>query len=217
MKKKKLALKIAVALSLMTMPVYAEEVPSFDLETIIVTAEADHPAIDKENVNVKVVNPGRARSVPDLLRQVAGIDVQMRSHTGDNQDGTVKLRGFDARRYSVLIDGHPVAMSGVMGGSYMDWNTIPLDTVEKIEIIKGAKAAAYGNTLGGVINIITKEHVKEGGNVSIMVGGDGQYQHLFNYGGNDKKVDWNVYANQFGSNAVLKNNDYDADQYGFGL
>lgn len=217
MERKRLIIKTLLSLSLLTAPVYAEQLPTFEFETIIITADAYRPAIDKENINVKVVNPGKAASVPELLRQEAGIDVQMRSATGDNQDGTVKLRGFDARRYSVLVDGHPVNMSGVMGGSYMDWNTVPLDTVERIEIIKGAKAAAYGNTLGGVINIITKEHVKNGGNVSVMFGSNGQYQRLFNYGENDQKVDWNVFYNQFGSDAVLKNNDYDADQYGFGL
>lgn len=217
MKNKKLILKIVLALSLATAPVYAAEIPAFDLEEIIVSADADHSAMDTENVNVKVVSPGKATSVPDILRQVAGIDVQMRAATGDNQDGTVKLRGFDARRFSVMLDGRPINMSGVMGGSYIDWNAIPMDTVDKIQIIKGAKAAAYGNTLGGVINIITKEHAKSGGNASVLVGGNGQYQYLFNYGGSEQRVDWKVYANKFGSDAVLRNNDYDADQYGFGL
>lgn len=217
MRGKRLIIKTLLVLSLLTVPVYAEPLPRFEFETIIITADAYRPAIDTESINVKVVNPGKAASVPEILRQEAGIDVQMRSATGDNQDGTVKLRGFDARRYSVLVDGHPVNMSGVMGGSYMDWNTIPLAAVERIEIIKGAKAGAYGNTLGGVINIITKQHAENGGNVSVMFGSNGQYQRLFNYGGNDQKVDWNVFYNQSGSDAVLKNNDYDADQYGLGL
>lgn len=216
MNKKKIALSLAVAVSLNAVSLCAAENMAYDLEEIIVHADAQKPAVDTENVLVKQVSPGKASSVPEILRQVAGIDIQMRT-PGDSQDGTVKLRGFDARRFTLLIDGRPVMMAGVMGGNYVDWNAIPLDMVDKIQIIKGGKGAAYGNTLGGVINIITKEQRENGGNISLLVGGNGQYQRLFNYGGRTGKMDWKIHTNQFGSDGVLKNNDYAADQYGLGL
>ncbi|MDF2875871.1 MAG: pfeA [Sporomusa sp.] len=217
MREKKLAVNILLSLALMTTPVYATQPPSFAMEEIIVSADAYKQALDSESINVKVVSPGKATSVPDLLRQVAGIDVQMRATSGDNQDGMVKLRGFDSKRFTVLVDGRPVNMSGVMGGSYADWNAIPLDTVEKIQIIKGAKLAAYGNTMGGVINIITKAHAQNSGDISTFIGENGQYQYRFNYGGRDQRLDWKVYSNKYGADAFLRNNDYDAEQYGFGL
>lgn len=216
MNRKKLAVKILLALALATTPVYASEPPSYDMEEIIVSADALRPALDTETVNVKVVSPGKATSVPDLLRQTTGIDVQMRATAGDNQDGTVKLRGFDAKRFTVLIDGRPANMSGVMGGSYVDWNAIPLNEVEKIQIIKGAKSAAHGNTMGGVINIITKKQEENGasGEMNIMAGENGRHQYLFNYGGKSDKVTWRLLYNKYGQDGHFLNNDYDATQYG---
>ena len=119
--------------------------------------EAVKASIPEDTVNVRYVNPAKTATLPEILQQTTGIDIQLRTSVGDNQDSTVKLRGFDARRFTVLLNGRPINSAGVMGGQYIDWNTIPLSTVEKIQIIKGAKSAAYGNTLGGVINIITKE------------------------------------------------------------
>ncbi len=216
MNQKKLAVKILLALAMATTPVYAAQPPIFALEEIIVSADAYRPALEAETVNVKIVSPGKATSVPDLLRQVAGLDVQMRTSIGDNQDGTVKLRGFDAKRFTVLIDGRPANMSGVMGGSYIDWNSIPLNDVERIQIIKGAKSAAHGNTLGGVINIITKQpgNKQASGEINVMAGENGGYQYLFNYGGKTDKVSWRVLYNKYGEDDFFLNNDYDAKQYG---
>ncbi len=216
MKKKRITLPMLLALSLAASPVYAGEIPTYDMEEIIVSADAERLALEPESVNVKVVSPGRASSVPDLLRQVAGIDVQMRSTAGDNQDGTVKLRGFDAKRFVVLVDGRPISMSGVMGGSYVDWNMIPLNNIEKIQITKGAKSVAYGNAEGGVINIITKQYKtnEASGEMNVMVGEDGRHQYLFNYGGKTDKVSWRVLYNKYGEDGQLLNNDYNAKQYG---
>jgi len=217
MKKKQLIANILVALALSAGTVSASEVPSYDLEEIIVTANAERAAIATDTINVKIVNPGKAASIPELLRQTSGLDIQMRTKAGDSQDGTVKLRGFDARRFTVLVDGRPVNMSGVMGGSYVDWTTIPLDIVEKIQIIKGAKAAAYGNTLGGVINIITKSPSTPTGSARIGFGENGHQEYLFNYGASQDKVSWFINYNKLRDDAFLRNNDFDSEQYGLKL
>lgn len=217
MKKKQLIANILVALALSTGTVSASDVPSYDLEEIVVTANAERPAMATDTVNVKVVSPGKAASIPELLRQTSGLDIQMRTKEGDSQDGTVKLRGYDARRFAVLVDGRPVNMSGVMGGSYVDWTTIPLDMVEKIQIIKGAKAAAYGNTLGGVINIITKTPSEPTGSARVGFAENGHQEYLFNYGASQDKVYWFVNYNKMRDDAFLRNNDFDSEQYGLKL
>jgi len=217
MNRKRLVLKVLMALTVASSSVYASEVPSYDMQEIIVSADAVKPALSTDTINVQTVSPGKASSIPDLLQQVTGIDVQRRTSAGDNQDGTVVMRGVDSRRFTVLVDGRPINMSGVMGGSYVDWNSIPLNTVDKIQIIKGAKAAAYGNTEGGVINIITKDPSKNGGEVSILAGQNSKYQYRFNYGGKEERLGWSVYTNKTGENAFLRNNDYDGEQYGIKL
>ena len=191
-------------------------VPSYDMEEIIVSDRAIVNPIAEENINKKYISPGKAATIPELLRQCVGIDIQQRTLYGDNQDSTVKLRGFDARRYTVLLDGRQINSAGVMGGQYIDWNSIPLDTVDKIQIIKGGKTAEHGNTLGGTINIITKKNMT-GGSVSILAGEQGRYEYRFNYGLQEDKLNMQVMADKVGADAFLRNNDYDADQYGLRL
>ncbi len=218
MKKRNFISALLVASMLTAVPVYAEEqVSSYDMEEIIVTADRD--SVDSSEVNVKIVNPGSVKSVPDLLRQVTGININARSSYDSigNEDHTVKMRGFNARRFTVLIDGRPINMSGVMGGTHVNWNNIPIDNIDRIKIIKGAKAAAHGNVVGGVINIITKDYKEPSGEINVGTGENGGYQYRLNYGATQDDITWNFYVNKFGSDAFLRNNDYDAEQYGLAV
>ena len=63
-------------------------------------------------IDVAGAAPGTARTVPELLREAAGIQVQQRPNAGGNEDLTVKLRGHDSRHYTVLVDGVPMAGGG---------------------------------------------------------------------------------------------------------
>lgn len=207
---------IIFAVALVGVPAYASGVPSYDVEEIVITADAYQPAMTEETVEAKVVSPGKATTIPEILRQSAGIDIQSRGVAGDNQDGTVKLRGFDARRYTVLLNGRPINSAGVMGGQYIDWTAIPLNTVDRIQIIKGAKLASHGNTMGGVINIVTREDA-EGGNVNILAGELGRRDYLLNYATGADKLNVAVTANRTEADAFLRNNGYKANQYGLRL
>ena len=97
-----------------------------------------------------------ARYVPELLKSKAGIVVT--DTTGNPKGMTVDIRGFGDtadRNVLVLVDGrrtNPMDISGP------DWAAIPLETVERIEIIRGPSSVLYGdNAAGGVINIVTKK------------------------------------------------------------
>ena len=195
--------------------VSAQELPGFELQEIIVTAQAPTNSVATDTINVKYVSPGKAISVPELLRQNAGIIVRSRSVYGDSDNDTVKLRALGSNRYNVLVDGLPVGMSGVMGGNFVDWNSIPIDSVAKVQIIKGAKSAAAGN-VGGTINIITKKNVT-GGGVTLLAGEQGRYEYRFNYGFNADKLNVQIGANKTGIDGYLLNNDYDGWQYGVKL
>ncbi|MEG0970433.1 MAG: TonB-dependent receptor [Acidaminococcaceae bacterium] len=207
---------IMAVLFMAATPVNAAVLPSYDLDEIIIRANRPQAVVATDSINAKYVNPGKAATIPELLRQTTGIDIQQRTSMGDNQDSTVKLRGFDARRYTVLLDGRQINAAGVMGGQYVDWNTIPLDTVDKIQIIKGGKTAGYGNTIGGTINIITKGNAV-GGQVSLLVGQQGRREYRMNYGAQAGKLNLQVVANTAQADAYLRNNDYDAGQYGLRL
>jgi outer membrane receptor protein involved in Fe transport len=205
---------VCLLLLLMSSPVWAAaEVPTYDMQEIVIVGEATKLPVQQDTLNVRHINPAKTATLPEILAQTTGIDIQLRSAVGDNQDGTVKLRGFDARRFTVLLNGRPVNSAGVMGGQYIDWNTIPLDMVEKIQIIKGAKSAAYGNTLGGVINIVTKEK-PSGGEATVVIGDQGRQGYYVRQGGSNGNMTFDVYANHQVANAFLRNNDFRQDQVG---
>ena len=216
MKKSKVAAGIALLL-MSGNTVFAAELDTYELPAVSVTAQRTDGNVDTV-IDVEKVKTGTDRTVPDVLRDVAGIQVQERSNSGGNEDLTVKLRGHDSRHFTVLVDGVPASQAGVMGGGYVDWDAIPLNTVSRIEITKGAKSAAYGGTLGGVINIITKRNMQNGGEVRLKTGSNGRRQYALNYSGSDNGYfGFSLYANKTQEDAWLRNSNYKDEQVGFGL
>jgi iron complex outermembrane receptor protein len=100
------------------------------------------------------------------LTEIPGIDIS-RSAAGGHSGSAVKLRGFDESRCLILLNGRPLNGAGVMGGDYVDWSSLPIEEIEKVEVMKGAHSAEYGNTLGGVINIITSARSEKKAETSI--------------------------------------------------
>ena len=107
--------------------------------------------IDQEDIKNST-----AKYVPELLKSKAGITVT--NSTGNPKGMTVDIRGFGDtanRNVLVLVDGrrtNPMDISGP------DWAAIPLETVERVEIVRGPSSVLYGdNAAGGVINVVTKK------------------------------------------------------------
>jgi len=133
----------------------------FQLDELIVS-ESD---VQKEtkNPNMTVVFPelllqGIGSTLDAALVRQPGIDVQRPQEVGAAlDDDSIKIRGFGSRRIVVTIDGRTMNTSGTAGGYFIDWTTIPLNNVERIEVVKGVSDPRYGNTLGGVVNLVTKK------------------------------------------------------------
>ena len=121
---------------------------------IIVTAVPDPTAIE---VGTRKIEQGKNVTIPDVIKTEPDIDLKRRTLIGDTTDN-MSIRGFSGNRIMLNIDGRPVNAAGTVGGYYIDWGTIPLDNIEKIELIRGGSSIRYGNNaLGGVINVITKK------------------------------------------------------------
>lgn len=128
-------------------------------EIVVTATRAEQKAeIIPANVSVitrKDIEKSTAKSVPDLLRYEEGIVV--RDWTGVGKQVNVDMRGFgETGPYNtlVLVDGRRVNGIDLSG---VDWSQIPLDQIERIEIIRATGTVLYGdNAAGGVINIITR-------------------------------------------------------------
>jgi len=113
------------------------------------------------------IEASHAQNVADLFKGQAGITV--RDTSGIGAKAIVDLGGFGdsaASNKVVLIDGRRISNADL---SEADWTQIPLDQIERIEIVHGGGSVLYGDgAVGGVINIITR--IPESGG-EIMIGG----------------------------------------------
>lgn len=156
----KMVMAVCIAASMVSWS-QAEE-PEVVLDKIVVTPNGYGQAINKVSSSVTVITPNQincsnADKVVDMLKPVPGVTV--RDLYGNGAAAVVDIAGFGgqaALNVLVLVDGrkvNDVDMSGV------DWSQIPLDQVERIEVIRGGSGGVlYGdNASSGVINIITKK------------------------------------------------------------
>ncbi|MBN2121257.1 MAG: TonB-dependent receptor [Candidatus Omnitrophica bacterium] len=141
---------------------FAEEksAATYQLGTVFVTEEEYTWGLHDVILQDKIGQIRSSRTADGLLGDIAGIDLKRTSPGGDH-GSAVTIRGFDESRCLILLDGRPLNAAGVYGGDYVDWSSLSTEDIERIEVTRGAKSAEYGNTLGGVINIITKRGTKE--------------------------------------------------------
>lgn len=159
-----------------------------------------------------------ATNIPDLLRMVPGLDVAQI----DANVWAISARGFGsefADKMLVLIDGRTVydpLFSGVL------WNMqdLPLEDIERIEVIRGPGATVWGsNAVNGVINIITKSSKETKG--ALVTTGAGTAQGAFGtaqYGGAlGRHATYRVYGKYFNRNSFVDSSgDHTADDWHMG-
>jgi outer membrane receptor for ferrienterochelin and colicin len=134
-------------------PGFAAEEEVFSLGEVIVTGEQQvvNLATTVTEVTAEDIKQRGARTVAEALEQLPGVDVQK----GGKGQNYVSVRGFDQGNLKVLIDGVPVYEQYFRS---LDLDQLPVDSIAKITVTKGASSVLYGaNTMGGVINIITKK------------------------------------------------------------
>jgi len=127
----------------------------------------------------------RRAGIGDLLFAIPGVQVQDRANP--SQDPRIAIRGFGARSafgvrgIRLLRDGVPVTLPD--GQTPTDW--IDLETIERVDVIRGTAAALYGNASGGVIDLRSRSpHVSPvGGMVRLWDGGGVRRVHVTIDGG----------------------------------
>ncbi len=153
----------------MTSLVFAEE-QRMETNSVTKLFQLDEVTVTEQEMKDETETPNAVTILPELLLQgigstldsaltrQPGIDVQRLQEAGGAlDDDSIKIRGFGARRILLTIDGRPMNTTGTAGGYFIDWTTIPLNNIEKIEVIKGISDPRYDNTLGGVINLVTRK------------------------------------------------------------
>lgn len=136
-------------------PEQADTLKQYDLNEIVVTATRTPLTIRETPVLTRVITSreietGGLRSIQEVLEtELAGVEFHQAGY-GES----MTFQGLDARYLLFLVDGERIA-----GETYgnVDYGRIPLNNIERIEIVRGASSVLYGsNAMGAVVNIITK-------------------------------------------------------------
>ena len=108
-----------------------------------------------------------ANNVAELLQQVAGIDIRRRGTSGMQADLYIRGGGFD--QTLLLIDG--IKVEDPQTGHHTMNMALPIEVIERIEIIKGAASRIYGqNAFTGAINIITSKVAEDMVSIKLEAG-----------------------------------------------
>lgn len=151
-------------------PVWADAVDQEDsgdmimLDSMTVTATMTNKSIEAAPAFSTIVTSEEIMAAPvnslsDVLKDFVGVNNQ----TGSNGQDEIQIRGLDGRYTLILVNGKRVSSTGALWrGSDFDYNSIPLASIERVEIVRGPMAALYGSdAIGGVVNIITKQPSNE--------------------------------------------------------
>jgi ferric enterobactin receptor len=171
----------AVSLALLAMPLAAQQIQDAGtLKEIRAVATAEEELRQSLGVSVitaeDLARKPPANDLADILRTQPGVNLTGNSASGAyGNQRQIDLRGMGPENTLILVDGKPVmSRTGTQmrrngerdtGG---DTNWVPVDQIERIEVIRGPAAARYGSgAAGGVINIITKKPAQTfGGSVT---------------------------------------------------
>jgi vitamin B12 transporter len=142
-------------------PLQAQEIPQ-NLPDLVVTATRTETAKNQLAAAATVytrkdIERLQAKTIPELLSNTPGID--MAQSGGYGKDTNVYMRGTNSDHVLVLIDG--IKVGSVTSGT-TPFQFIPLDQVERVEIIRGPQSSLYGSeAIGGVIQIFTRKGVQQ--------------------------------------------------------
>ena len=188
----------------------------YEKKDLVVTATRCPKPISQVSENVTIITDREieamnAHTVAEVLNRVPGVFVNFTQEFGAVSN--VSIQGSEDRHVLVLLDG--IRWNFLNSGS-AETNTIPVGIIERIEIIKGPASSAWGSSLGGVINIITKDvgvTQRPGGTVRVSVGEAASLDYSAQLSGKASNLGYYLYAGRQESDGLRGNRDYDNTRF----
>ena len=149
-------LALSIALALPSAAFAQSDDNATELDEVVVTATRTQVAVQDSLLPVQVIDReeierSQARSLQDLLKGRAGIG--MSNQGGLGKLTTVNIRGTESDHVLVLVDG--IRIGSATAGLAM-FQDLPIDQIERVEIVRGPRSSLYGSeAIGGVIQIFT--------------------------------------------------------------
>ena len=161
-------------------------------------------------ISAEFIKNSAATNVADLLQQVAGVDIRRRGTAGSQADLYIRGGGFD--QTLLLIDG--IKMDDAQTGHHTMNAALPIEVIERIEIIKGPAARVFGqNAFTGAINIVTKSTLTNTASVNIEAGSFGQLNGSVTVGKEFENSSIIAHVGILTSDGYRHNSDYENKNY----
>lgn len=197
--------------------VLAQQTPSNEelLDEVIISADRIEIPFSEDSRTITVISSeeikkSTALTVADLLQQVAGVDIRRRGTYGSQADLYIRGGGFD--QTLLLIDG--IKVNDAQTGHHTLNLALPLEVIERIEIIKGPAARVYGqNAFTGAVNIVTKKKGPEFVSVGVKGGSYNQLNGELTTNINFENSSHLVHYSRNTSDGYRYNTDYDNQNY----
>lgn len=179
--------------------------------TVIVTGSRFEENLNEVPANVKVItrdeiDNSSSNTIPQVLSQIGGLQVTGLNSSSLNLDASVDMGGYGPTGNSttaVLVDG--IRINPIDSGN-IDWESIPIDSIERIEILQGGASVQYGNgAVGGVINIITNGGKKSINQASATYGSWGTSINNAIFRNTFEKTTYQISANTSNTNGWRPN------------
>ncbi len=149
-------------------PVFAEDI---SLEKIVVTPsrnEASYKTVSQkvDVITAKEIETAAASNPSEALEQISSVNIK--DYGGPGAKKIINIRGSTEKQVLVMMDGRP--LTNAHSGD-IDLSTIPVENIEKIEVVHGPASGLYGSSaMGGVVNIITKNPPRKGFKTTLYSG-----------------------------------------------
>ena len=207
---------LIIAILILHLNLFSQEKKEIQaLDTILIkSTRIDLPF--KENartiqvISAEFIKNSAATNVADLLQQVAGVDIRRRGTAGSQADLYIRGGGFD--QTLLLIDG--IKMDDAQTGHHTMNAALPIEVIERIEIIKGPAARVFGqNAFTGAINIVTKSTLTNTTSVNIEAGSFGQLNGSVTVGKEFENSSIIAHVGILTSDGYRHNSDYENKNY----
>ncbi len=187
----------------------------FSEDELVETATRSPKPISQVAENVTIISSEEiermnAHNVSEVLHRVPGVFVIF-SGQDFNSSAAIKIQDSDYTHVLVLVDG---LRWNIADGGMAVTNSIPVEIIDRIEVIKGPGSATWGSSLGGVINIITKKtgtSSRPNGTVSGSYGEANSQQYNGTVAGKVGKAGYFFAVGSQSSDGITANRMYDRE------